>query len=300
MSPGSYDKTGEYHRCYPILALALYRVLARNCSIVAWAGVRIANADSSNILGGQQDTFPVKPESNREYQHMAMRAKELSTVREVFPGTRRYTQHTIFELSESIRERDIVTYEHCRRVAIYANRLARHMKWHRRAARELALAGLIHDLGKTWVHNSVLHKPTALSQAEYQEMQRHPAIAARILMTYDVSDELIAIVLHHHETYDGRGYPDHLAGDAIPLGARLLSVADVFDALTSARSYKAPLPLAEVRERIARSAGTMFDPAVAQAFIELLDADPDFQLASRAVPIPLDQIPGWDKHDAIE
>lgn len=221
-------------------------------------------------------------------------------MREVFPGTRRYTQHTIFELAETIRERDIVTYEHCRRVAIYANRLARHMGWHRRAARELALAGLIHDLGKTWIHNSVLNKPTALSPHEREEMQRHPVIAARILMTYDVSDELIATVLHHHETYDGHGYPDQLAGDAIPLGARLLTVADVFDALTSARTYKEPLPLREVRERIARSAGAMFDPTVAHAFIEMLDANPDFQLSSRAVPVPADQIPGWDNHDAIE
>ncbi|HKT37914.1 MAG TPA: HD domain-containing phosphohydrolase, partial [Ktedonobacterales bacterium] len=139
---------------------------------------------------------------------MATSMRGISSVREVFPGTRRYTQHTIYELAETIRARDVVTYEHCRRVAIYANRLARHMGWHRRAARELALAGLIHDLGKTWVQNSVLHKPTALSQDEWQEMQRHPVIAARILMTYDVSDELIAIVLHHHEAYDGHGYPD--------------------------------------------------------------------------------------------
>lgn len=221
-------------------------------------------------------------------------------MREVFPGTRRYTQHTIFELAETIRERDIVTYEHCRRVAIYANRLARHMRWHRRAARELALAGLIHDLGKTWIQNSVLNKPTALSQDEREQMQRHPVIAARILMTYDVSDELIATVLHHHETYDGHGYPDQLAGDTIPLGARLLTVADVFDALTSARTYKEPLPLQDARDRIARSAGAMFDPAVAHAFIEMLDANPDFQLSSRAVPAAADQIPGWDNHDAIE
>ena len=220
-------------------------------------------------------------------------------MREVFPGTRRYTQHTIFELAETIRERDIVTYEHCRRVAIYANRLARHMGWHRCAARELALAGLIHDLGKTWMQNSVLNKPTALSQDEWRQMQRHPAIAARILMTYDVSDELIEIVLHHHEAYDGHGYPDHLVGDAIPLGARLLTVADVFDALTSARSYKAPLSTQEARERIEQSEGTMFDPAVATAFLDLLDANPDFQLPSRVDPASGEEIPGWDHHDTI-
>src|SRR5690242_1224519 len=226
--------------------------------------------------------------------------RNIGSVREVFPGTRRYTQHTIFELAETIRARDVVTYEHCRRVAIYANRLARHMGWHRRAARDLALAGLIHDLGKTWVQNSVLHKPTALSQDEWLEMQRHPVIAARILMTYDVPDDLVEIVLHHHEAYDGRGYPDHLVGEAIPLGARLLTVSDVFDALTSARSYKEPLPLQEVRERIERGAGGLFDPAVVSAFIEMLDSTPDFLLPSRAVPAPGEPIPGWDNHDTLE
>jgi putative two-component system response regulator len=173
------------------------------------------------------------------------------------------------------------------------------MGWHRRAARELALAGLIHDLGKTWMQNSVLNKPGALSQDERRQMQRHPAIAARILMTYDVSDELIEIVLHHHEAYDGHGYPDHLEGDAIPLGARLLTVADVFDALTSARAYKEPLSLQEARERIEHSEGTMFDPAVAAAFIELLDARPDFQLPSRVDSASGAEIPGWDNHDTI-
>lgn len=231
---------------------------------------------------------------------MVFNMRDFASVREVFPGTRRYTQHMVFELAETIRERDVVTYEHCRRVAIYANQLARHMGWHRRAARELALAGLIHDLGKTWMQNSVLNKPGALSQDERQQMQRHPAIAARILMTYDVSDDLIAMVLHHHESFDGQGYPTGLAGDAIPLGARLLAVADAFDALTSARSYKEPLPLAEVRERITRSAGAMFDPEVAHAFLDLLDTTPNFQMPSRAQPTSAETIPGWDSHDAIE
>ena len=229
----------------------------------------------------------------------SIKTRDIAPVREVFPGTRRYTQHTVFELAETIRERDVVTYEHCRRVAIYVNRLARHMGWHRRAARELALAGLIHDLGKTWMQNSVLNKPTALSQDEWQQMQRHPAIAARILMTYDVSDELIEIVLHHHEAYDGHGYPDHLEGDAIPLGARLLTVADVFDALTSARSYKAPLSVGEARNRIECSEGSMFDPVVAAAFIEMLDVNPDFQLPSRVDSASGVEIPGWDNHDTI-
>src|SRR5690242_12556504 len=206
------------------------------------------------------------------------------SVREVIPGTRRYTQHTIYELADSIRERDQLTYEHCRRVAIYANRLARHIGWSRRAARDLALAGLVHDLGKTWMHNSVLHKESALSHDEWHERQRHPLIAARILEMYGVPWEIVDVVLHHHEAWDGRGYPDHLKGAAIPEGARLLTLVDVFDALTSARPYKEAMSMEAARERIAAGMGTHFEPAATEAFLGLLDTHPDFLLPPRVEP----------------
>lgn len=231
-----------------------------------------------------------------------MNLRALSTVHEVRSGTRRYTQHTVYELAETIRERDLVTYEHCRRVAIYVNRLARHMGWPRRAARDLALAGLVHDLGKTWMQNSVLHKESALSQDEWSQMRRHPAIAARILETYGVSESLVDVVQHHHEAFDGHGYPDRLVGAEIPLGARLLTVADVFDALTSARSYKEPMSVAEARQRIEVGAGTHFDPEVVHSFVQMLDADPDFQLPSSGEAgvqgTHRDQTErAWDDHD---
>jgi putative two-component system response regulator len=219
-------------------------------------------------------------------------------IREVFPGTRRYTQHTVYELGETIRERDLVTYEHCRRVAIYAQRLARAMGWSRRAARDLALAGLVHDLGKTWMENSILHKESALNSAEWVAMHKHPQIAARMLQAYGVPSTLVETVLHHHERYDGKGYPSQLAGNAIPLGARLLSVADVFDALTSARSYKEPMTLAVARDRIAAGAGTHFDPAVAAAFVRLVDGHEDFLLPVRVEPLEApDPRSMWARHD---
>ncbi len=167
------------------------------------------------------------------------------------PATRRRTQHIVYDLAHIIRERDIITYEHCRRVALYVNRLARAMGWSRRAARDLALAGLVHDLGKIWMQNTVLHKNSALSGDERAEMERHPIIAASILSAYGAPPQLVEVVKHHHEAFDGRGYPDHLAGNAIPLGARLLTVADVFDVLTSDRPYKCAYDLPTARARIA-------------------------------------------------
>lgn len=231
---------------------------------------------------------------------MRLGKKGLAPVREILPGTRRYTQRTIYELVESIRERDQLTYEHCRRVAIYAARLARNLGWTRRAARDLALAALVHDLGKTWMQNSILHKDSALSTDEWREMHRHPRIAARILQAYDVPDELIEAVLHHHESYDGRGYPEGLVGSAIPVGARLLTVADVFDALTSSRPYKDAMSIEQARDRILADVGTHFDPEVAAAFVGLLDTWQDFLQVPRIEPLAGAATPSvWAQHDFL-
>ncbi len=221
-------------------------------------------------------------------------------MREVLPGTRRYTQHTIYELAESIRERDVITYTHCRRVAIYANRLARALGLSRRAARDVALAGLVHDLGKTWIQNDILMKDAPLSVDEREKMKRHPGIAARILQAYDVPDALVDAVLHHHEAYDGRGYPDGLAGDAIPNEARILTIADVFDVITSARPYKEPVSAATARERMLADSGTFFDPGYTAAFVALLDAREDFLLPHMPVVPEFDHAAEWVRHDAYE
>ena len=217
------------------------------------------------------------------------------------PVTRRHTQHIVYDLACIIRERDIITYEHCRRVALYVNRLARSVGWSRRAARDLALAGLVHDLGKTWMHNTVLHKQSALSTGERAEMERHPLIAASILSAYGAPAQLIEIVKHHHETFDGHGYPDHLAGAAIPFGARLLTVADVFDVLTSDRPYKSAYDVNTARERIVAGSGTHFDPRAVDALLNLLGSIPDFVLPARVSPLPVRMTanPSWSRHDAF-
>lgn len=226
----------------------------------------------------------------------------MATAQQLDPGTRRYTQKIVYELANSIRERDIITYEHCRRVGVYVNRLALAVGWSRRAAHELALAGLIHDLGKTWMQNELLHKDSALSRNERNQMERHPAIAARILLTYGAPDSLSEAVLHHHEAFDGHGYPDRLAGEAIPYSARLLSVADVYDALTSERPYKHALDDATACEYLRSMAGTCFDPAIVAVFLDLVEKRPDFRLMPRVSPLPLPPTPhpAWVRHDVFD
>lgn len=196
------------------------------------------------------------------------------------------SRRILLSLAQSIQERDIVTYEHSRRVATYAQRLARSTGWSRKASRNLALAALVHDLGKTWITNEILNKSSSLSDEERRTMERHPVIGARMLIGCEVDPFYVEIVLHHHEAWDGHGYPDGLRGDAIPLGARILSIADVFDVLTSQRPYKAPLTQEVARERLLLGAGASFDPTLIHAFLRLLDRQPNFLLPQRVCSLP--------------
>ena len=178
------------------------------------------------------------------------------------------------------------SHEHSRRVATYAQRLARYLGWSRRKAHDLALAALVHDLGKTWIANDILNKSGALSEDERRTMQRHPVIGARILIGCDVHPFYVETVLYHHEAWNGRGYPTGLHGEEIPLSARILSVADVYDVLTSQRPYKAALSEAVARERLLHGSATSFDPTVVRAFLHLLDTNPNFTLPQRVCPLP--------------
>ncbi len=188
----------------------------------------------------------------------------------------REIRQILIAFAKSIQERDAVTYEHSRRVALYAQRLARHLGWTRREAHDLALAALVHDLGKTWIGNDILNKAAALSLEERRMMERHPVIGARMLIGCDVHPFYVEAVLHHHESWDGRGYPSQLKGAEIPLSARILTVADVYDVLTSQRPYKAPLTITEARARLLESSGTNFDPTVLRAFVHLVDTKSNF------------------------
>lgn len=196
------------------------------------------------------------------------------------------TRKVLLSFAKSIQERDIVTYEHSHRVAVYAQRLAYRLGWPRQEVRKLALAALVHDLGKTWIANEILNKSAALSAEERRKMQRHPVIGARILIGCDVSPFYIETVLYHHEAWNGQGYPVGLKGEGIPASARILAIADVYDVLTSERPYKAPLTVSEARERLREGSGKNFDPTMLQAFLDLLDLKPNFTLTYSDCTMP--------------
>ncbi|HLL79738.1 MAG TPA: HD-GYP domain-containing protein [Ktedonobacteraceae bacterium] len=192
----------------------------------------------------------------------------------------------LLSLAKSIQERDIVTYDHSRRVATYAQRLARYLGWNRRDARDLALASLVHDLGKTWIGNDILMKSDKLSDEERRQMERHPITGARILIGCDVHPFFVETVLYHHEAWDGRGYPAGLKGEEIPLSSRILTVADVFDVLTSQRPYKSALSIDAARERLLLGSGASFDPMIVRAFLSLLDTRPNFLIPQLFCAVP--------------
>lgn len=208
--------------------------------------------------------------------------------------TEQETRKVLNSFVRSIQARDIVTYEHSRRVSIYAQRLALHLGWDRHEAEKLAQAALVHDLGKTWIANDILNKSAALSQEERRKMERHPIIGARILIGCDVDPFYVEAVLYHHEAWDGRGYPSGLQGEEIPKSARILSVADVYDVLTSQRPYKAPLSRDAARERLIKGSGTSFDPEVLDAFVHLLDKTPDFLVSESSCDLDEASQSYWD------
>jgi HD-GYP domain-containing protein (c-di-GMP phosphodiesterase class II) len=129
---------------------------------------------------------------------------------------------------------------------------------------------LLHDIGKVGVLENVLHKDGALDTDEWEHLQKHPEVGARIVEKMEFLTGVSEIVRHHHETWDGRGYPDGIKGEQIPLGARIVTVADSFDAMTTNRSYRGALPIEEAIRRLEASAGTQFDPWIVKTFVSYI------------------------------
>lgn len=171
-------------------------------------------------------------------------------------------QALVFALEAS----DPFTRGHSQRVADLALATALHMGLAGEQAAHIHVAGLLHDVGKVAIRDSVLLKPGPLTPEERAHVQTHPVEGARILRPLMPDSDVVSFVKHHHESYDGRGYPDGLPGLQIPLGARILAVADAYDAMTSQRPYRPPFKKAKANRELARCAGSQFDPEALSAF----------------------------------
>lgn len=170
-------------------------------------------------------------------------------------------------LQQALDSRDLNTHLHSLRVVCYAVRLARVLGLSQSKLSTLQVGVVLHDIGKVHVPEAVLRKPGPLSDEEWKVMKRHSALGYGMVSAVPCLREAAAIVLAHHEWYDGTGYPRGLKGEEIPFAARILSVTDAFDALTAEdRPYRSPISIEAAAEHIRVSAGTQFDPAVVEAF----------------------------------
>ena len=177
---------------------------------------------------------------------------------------------TIEALVTAIEAKDPYTRGHTARVARFAGAIARELGLDEQRLRQVEYGAALHDVGKIGIFESVLNKKGKLDEEEFAQMRRHPAYGDRILGHIDFLQEARLAVRHHHERIDGTGYPDGLRGDEIPLIAKIVAVADAFDAMTTTRSYSSPIGLDEAIDNLERKAGTQFDGAVVQAFVALL------------------------------
>ena len=183
-------------------------------------------------------------------------------------------------LKADLHHHDPSTLVHSQNVAMLAVAVGEQLSLPAPALRRLAVAGLLHDIGKLRIAPEILNKPGKLTDAEYRTIKTHPQAGANILERVGSFAEEIPIVLAHHERVDGGGYPHGLAGERIPLEARILSIVDVFDALTSWRAYREPWSHERALELIRSETGTAFDPACATALLAVVGGDAAAGLAA--------------------
>jgi putative two-component system response regulator len=174
----------------------------------------------------------------------------------------------------TLQAKDEYTEGHSRRVSAHAIAIARKFSLPDKEIENIRLAALLHDIGKLGTKTSILNKPGRLTEEEGKQIRSHPQVAVSILEPITPLQHIITYIKHVHENYDGTGYPEGLKGDQIPLGARIICVADVFDAMTSPRPYRPPIDPDEVLAHLRREAGKQFDPSVVDAFLAIYEAGP--------------------------
>ena len=190
----------------------------------------------------------------------------------------RMSLQMVHTLANTIDAKDSYTNGHSTRVAEYSVMLAEKMGYTGERLERVQFAALLHDIGKIGVPVEIINKPARLTDEEYEIIKTHPVIGANILKEITEIPDISIGARYHHERYDGKGYPDHLKGQDIPEIARIIGVADSYDAMTSTRSYRDLLPQEVVRKEIEKGKGTQFDPEIADIMLKLMDEDEDYKM----------------------
>ncbi len=204
--------------------------------------------------------------------------KQTAIAQAQLASTQRLFREMIEALADTIDAKDKYTRGHSHRVADYAWGIARLAGKSEEYQRDIYYMAQLHDIGKIGIPSSLINKHDRLTDEEYASMKQHTTIGSAILAHVKEMPELVSAARHHHERYDGKGYPDGLSGTAIPEKVRIIAVADAYDAMTSKRSYRDALPQDLVRQEIANGRGTQFDPHFADIMLKMIDEDIHYQL----------------------
>ncbi len=222
----------------------------------------------------------MRRESQRQKQHLE------SVVTQQSDKLRHTFFSAVTSLARALEARDAYTSGHSLRVRKYAVRLAKEIGLDPCATKRLSLAAKLHDIGKVGLAEGILNKPAKLSEFEFQLVREHPVIGERILRPIIRNRVVLSAIRNHHERFDGRGYPDGLRGEEIPFLARMITVADCYDALTSSRAYRAALPREEALEILEAGMSTQFDPHLVPPFARMIRASRGRKRKVSAVPAP--------------
>ena len=186
--------------------------------------------------------------------------------------------HVVHTLAKTIDAKDAYTNGHSERVADYSREIAKRYGYDEAGQEEIYMMGLLHDVGKIGVPDTVINKPGRLTDEEFEMIKRHPVIGAEILATVSEMPKLVTGARWHHERYNGTGYPDGLKGEDIPEEARIIAVADAYDAMTSHRSYREIMAQDKVKSEIEKGIGFQFDEKFARIMLEMIEEDKEYTM----------------------
>jgi cyclic di-GMP phosphodiesterase len=184
-------------------------------------------------------------------------------------------------LSETLENKDPFTHGHSGRVNYYSNLLAQKLNLSPTELRDLQVGAYLHDIGKLGVNSSIIYKEGSFTRQELLLMRRHPEIGVDLVTPIGLSHGVVSIIRHHHEYYDGSGYPDGLKGEAIPLLTRIVSTSETFDAMVTDRPYRKALPIPDIVAELKRCAGTQFDPQLVRLMLEIIEEKGEEMLPNR-------------------
>lgn len=240
--------------------------------IMAQINHMMTNETIQNIKVSVSSAYAVKSTSEEDL-NLVLKKAEMRLSREKLIDTSSMLSRTIEIIMNSLYEKNSREMEHSKRVSYWCEKIAQRMNLDSHIVSKLRIAGLMHDIGKIGIPDSILDKPDRLTEEEFNLIRKHSEVGYRILSAANEFSEIADYILAHHERWDGMGYPKGLKGSEIPIYARIISVADSFDAMTSNRAYRKAMSFQQAKQEIIKFSSVQFDPSVVKVFLEIIDSD---------------------------